>query len=69
MVCLQAMVTDWLLLFATKKKSVKRENRRRDYAFGIQTYLSETLHVVLSLLPLGYLILQSVKTGKISVWV
>lgn len=28
-------------------------------------YLSETLHVVLSLLPLAYLILQSEKTGKI----
>lgn len=34
------------------------------YAFGLNMYLSETLHVVFSLLPLGYLILQSAKTDK-----
>lgn len=49
--------------------SAAKESLKWDYAFGIQMYLSETLHVVLSLLPLGYLILQSAKTGKISVWV
>lgn len=56
-------------VLSAAKESLKWENIRRDYAFGIQMYLSETLHVVLSLLPLGYLILQSAKTGKISVWV